>query len=45
MINEQFQQLYDKDPELRQALGSDPEAFSIQEKYSILNAYAKGQGV
>ena len=45
MINEQFEQLYNKDPELKQALGNDPSAYSVQEKYSILNAYAKGQGV
>ena len=45
MINNQFWELYDRDPELRQALTGDPSHFSVQEKFSILNAYAQGQGV
>ena len=42
-IHEQFQSIYDKDPELRRALEkSDVASFSIVEKYQIIEAYDQG---
>ena len=45
VIHEQFQVIYDKDPELRRALErSDVTKFSAEEKYQILEAYEQGGG-
>jgi len=42
-IDEQFQLIYDKDPELRKALEkSDVTSFSVVEKYQIIEAYMQG---
>lgn len=42
-INEQFQMIYDADPELRKALEkSDVASFSIEEKFQIIEAYMQG---
>ena len=42
-IHEQFQSIYDKDPELRRALEkSDVASFSLVEKYQIIEAYLQG---
>lgn len=42
-IHEQFQMIYEKDPELRKALEkSDVASFNIEEKYSIIEAYMQG---
>ena len=42
-IDEQFQLIYQKDPELRKALEkSDVESFSVIEKYQIIEAYMQG---
>ena len=42
-IEEQFQMIYDKDPELRKALEkSDVNNFSVMEKYQIIEAYMQG---
>mmetsp|Transcript_21715 Transcript_21715/g.26751 ORF Transcript_21715/g.26751 Transcript_21715/m.26751 type:complete len:107 (-) Transcript_21715:389-709(-) len=39
-IHEQFQLIYEKDPELRKALEkSDVASFSVAEKYQIIEAY------
>ena len=45
IINEQFQNIYDKDPELRKALeNSDVKTFTTYEKFQILEAYTQGGG-
>lgn len=44
-IEEQFQALYDGDPELRKVLEkSDVNTFSVEEKYQIIDAYMQGGG-
>ena len=44
-IEEQFQVLYDGDPELRKVLEkSDVSTFSVEEKYQIIEAYMQGGG-
>lgn len=44
-IEEQFQALYDGDPELRKVLEkSDVNTFSVEEKYQIIEAYMQGGG-
>ena len=44
-IEEQFQALYDDDPELRKVLEkSDVNTFSVEEKYQIIDAYMQGGG-
>jgi hypothetical protein len=44
-IEEQFQVLYDGDPELRKVLEkSDVNTFSVEEKYQIIEAYMQGGG-
>jgi len=44
-IEEQFQALYDGDPELRKVLEkSDVSTFSVEEKYQIIEAYMQGGG-
>lgn len=44
-INDQFQYLYDSDPQLREVLGSDLASLSLEEKYQIMTAYIHGGGV
>lgn len=44
-INEQFQMLYEKDPQLRQALGSDIEKITLEEKFTIIESYINGGGI
>ena len=45
IIDEQFKQIYDKDPELRKALEkSDVSTFTTFEKFQILEAYTQGGG-
>jgi len=42
-INEQFQMIYNSDPELRKALEkSDVASFSVEEKFQIIEAYMQG---
>ena len=42
-ISQQFQLIYDKDEELRKALEkSDVANFTVEEKYSIIEAYMQG---
>ena len=42
---EQFQTIYEKDPELRKALEkSDVSNFTVGEKYQIIEAYMQGGG-
>jgi hypothetical protein len=44
-IEDQFQALYDGDPELRKVLEkSDVNTFSVEEKYQIIDAYMQGGG-
>ena len=44
-IEEQFQVLYDGDPELRKVLEkSDVNTFSVEEKYQIIEADMQGGG-
>lgn len=44
-INDQFKMLYQGDPELRKVLGkSNPDTFTVQEKYQIIEAYMAGGG-
>lgn len=44
-IEEQFQVLYDGDPELRKVLEkSDVSTFTVEEKYQIIEAYMQGGG-
>lgn len=45
MINDQFNYIYENDPQLKQVLGSEVEGLSLEEKYQIMNAYMKGGGV
>jgi hypothetical protein len=45
MINEQFKAIYDKDPQLRQVIGSEVASLTVEEKYQILTAYMNGGGV
>lgn len=45
MIEEQFNYIYENDPQLRQVLGSEAQGLSLEEKYQIMNAYMKGGGV
>lgn len=42
---EEFDALYQADPELQQILGEYPERYTIEEKLSIIQAYKKGGGV
>jgi len=44
-ILEEFDTLYNGDPELKQMLGEFPERYSLEEKCSIVQAYKKGGGV
>ena len=44
-IIQEFDMLYNKDPELKKMLGEFPERYSIEEKCSIVQAYKKGGGV
>lgn len=45
IIDEQFKQIYEKDPELRKALEkSDVSTFTTFEKFQILEAYTQGGG-
>ena len=45
MINDQFNLIYENDPQLRQLLGSETSGLSLEEKYQILQAYMQGGGV
>jgi hypothetical protein len=45
MINDQFNMIYDRDPQLKQALGNDVASLTLEEKYQILTAYLNGGGV
>ena len=45
MIIDQFNLIYENDPELKQLLGSDISNLSLEEKYQILTAYMNGGGV
>jgi hypothetical protein len=45
MINDQFNYIYENDPQLRQVLGNEISGLSLEEKYQIMNAYMKGGGV
>ena len=45
MIIDQFNLIYENDPELRQLLGGDISGLSLEEKYQILTAYMNGDGV
>ena len=42
---EQFNMIYQSDPELQALLGDQPEQYSVDEKITILSAYKKGGGV
>lgn len=44
-ILEEFDKLYNNDPELKQMLGEFPERYTVEEKLSIIQAYKKGGGV
>lgn len=44
-IEDQFNEIYNKDPELRKALEkSDVSNFTVGEKYQIIEAYMQGGG-
>ena len=45
MIAEQFQLIYERDPQLRQVIGSEVSTLTLEEKYQILQAYMNGGGV
>ncbi len=45
MINEQFNLIYENDPQLKQMLGDDLSAIDLQQKYQILTAYMNGGGI
>lgn len=45
LILEQFQLIYDKDPQLRQVIGQEASTLTTEEKYQILTAYMQGGGV
>ena len=45
LINDQFQLIYDNDPELRQLLGNEISNLTLEEKYQIMTAYMNGGGV
>ena len=45
MILEQFQMIYDQDPQLREVIGPEAASLNLEEKYQILNAYMQGGGV
>ncbi|CDW91019.1 UNKNOWN [Stylonychia lemnae] len=45
LINEQFNQIYENDPQLRQVLGNEINGLSLEEKYQIMTAYLNGGGV
>lgn len=45
MINDQFEYIYQNDPQLQQVLGSEIKNLSLEEKYQIMNAYMNGGGV
>ena len=44
-VLEQFDDIYQNDPELRQLLGAFPDEYSLEDKCSIVQAYRKGGGV
>ena len=44
-ILDEFDTLYNGDPELKTMLGEFPERYSLEEKCSIVQAYKKGGGV
>jgi len=45
MINDQFNYIYENDPQLKQVLGNEISGLSLEEKYQIMNAYMNGGGV
>jgi hypothetical protein len=45
LIVDQFQLIYDRDPQLRQVIGADASSLTLEEKYQILTAYMNGGGV
>lgn len=45
MVEEQFNDIWTTDAELRKVLGEDKSSLGIKEKYQILVAYKKGGGV
>jgi hypothetical protein len=44
-ILQEFDQLYNNDPALKDLLGEYPDRYSLDEKISIIQAYKKGGGV
>ena len=44
-VLDEFDNMYNNDPELKQMLGEFPDRYSIDEKCSIVQAYKKGGGV
>lgn len=44
-VQQEFDEIYNKDPALQELLGGFPERYSIEEKQSIVEAYKKGGGV
>jgi hypothetical protein len=37
--------LYEKDPQLRQALGADIDKITLEEKFTIIESYINGGGI
>jgi hypothetical protein len=44
-IMDEFDNIFNQDPQLQQLLGGQPDNYSLEEKYSIVQAYKKGGGV
>ena len=44
-IEAEFDEIFQKDPQLQQLLGGQPDNYVLEEKYSIVQAYKKGGGI